>query len=932
MKRSERILKHLQDYVINLDSQNISEETGLHSQQLAEQLGLLRNNVSQELNHLCRQGVVIKLKTHPVRFLPKDFAEKYFVYTKQNDEWTFVRSDAAADSEDPFIRLIGHASSLREQVVQAKAAILYPPHGLHTLITGQTGVGKSLFASLMFEYARSSAILNKNAPFVVFNCADYYNNPQLLMGHLFGYTKGAYTGAENDKDGIIARANGGILFLDEVHRLPPEGQEMIFYFMDTGRYNRLGETDNLRKSSLLLICATTENPQSALLKTFVRRIPIVIHLPTVQERSPEEKISLVRFLFKQEAARIQKPINIDAESVKALVGNTSFGNVGQLKSNIQLLCANGFLNALNQRELRIVFDDLPLNIKKGLYELGRRHGQLQQLADLLGNGITITPGEIPCSGIPEDAWQPSFNLYQIIENKVAFLEEQGISSDEINRYVSIDIEIHLNNLFKKFAHKESPRENLLKLVNADVLEFSEQIQSLAESMLNQSLNDRFLLAFTLHISAFLERHERGEILYAGKRTEEILENRREIALANEISLRVEKRFNVRMSGREIYYLTLLIHSLHHDARGERVAVLVVMHGDSTASSMVRVAQELLDETNISSIDMPLDMRPDFALTVVKEKITAINRGRGVLMLVDMGSLLNFGEAISRETGIAVRTLPMVTTAMVIEAARKSGILGISLDEVHTALRIFKGYGSYPQVSMQPEARAADGRQKAILVVCSSGHGTAEKLTSLVEDMLLASDRGEIYVMPLSLSQARLDRQSLKSKWEFVMAMGIADPQFDVPFLPLESLFSHDGEKRFHQLLAGEQLPAPEGCRHPSMVRKVTLESLQEFVTFLNPHKIIDLILNFIEAVEQLEARQLSNAVKVNLSLHLGNALERAVQGCPLTFTIQPDTSQPRYQQYRQLTEMFEKRLGIKLPEGEIAYLMEIVDEFSQHAD
>ncbi|MFG3825395.1 sigma 54-interacting transcriptional regulator, partial [Escherichia coli] len=94
----------------------------------------------------------------------------------------------------------------------------------------------------------------------------------------FGYTKGAYTGAENDKDGIIARANGGILFLDEVHRLPPEGQEMIFYFMDTGRYNRLGETDNLRKSSLLLICATTENPQSALLKTFVRRIPIVIHL------------------------------------------------------------------------------------------------------------------------------------------------------------------------------------------------------------------------------------------------------------------------------------------------------------------------------------------------------------------------------------------------------------------------------------------------------------------------------------------------------------------------------------------------------------------------------------------------------------------------------------------------------------------------------
>ena len=65
---------------------------------------------------------------------------------------------------------------------------------------------------------------NKDYPFVTFNCADYFNNPQLLLSQLFGHVKGAFTGADTDKIGLVEKANGGILFLDEVHRLPPDGQ------------------------------------------------------------------------------------------------------------------------------------------------------------------------------------------------------------------------------------------------------------------------------------------------------------------------------------------------------------------------------------------------------------------------------------------------------------------------------------------------------------------------------------------------------------------------------------------------------------------------------------------------------------------------------------------------------------------------------------
>ncbi len=132
-----------------------------------------------------------------------------------------------------------------------------------------------------------------------------------------------------------------MLFLDEVHRLPPEGQEMIFYFMDHGTYSRLGETAKSHHANVRLVCATTEDPESTLLQTFVRRIPITIQLPAFNHRSAKERLELLKALLSLEANRINKQIRLTEDVVQALLGSVTFGNVGQLKSNIQLVCAQG---------------------------------------------------------------------------------------------------------------------------------------------------------------------------------------------------------------------------------------------------------------------------------------------------------------------------------------------------------------------------------------------------------------------------------------------------------------------------------------------------------------------------------------------------------------------------------------------------------------
>ena len=400
MKREERIYEYIQTQSQNMAGDDFKGRVGFDAQEIASALDILRNNVSKELNSLYRQGMIVKFLGRPVRYFDKGELESRLGVQLGEGPFQFESVEAIAPSDEakpvnPFVRLIGADRSLRKQVEQAKAAILYPPDGLHTLIVGQTGVGKTLFAHLMFEYGKVMHRFAEDAPFVTFNCADYYNNSQLLISHIFGHMKGAFTGADTAKAGLVEEADGGVLFLDEIHRLPPEGQEMIFYFMDTGTFNRLGETRRSRQAKVLIIGATTEDPDSVLTKTFVRRIPNIMKIPPLAERSSGEKLDIIKLMFQDEAQRVKKPIRVGVETIKALVGSIGSGNVGQLKSNIKLLCAQAFLSGIDSPEgIEVDFKMLPQQIRNGLLTLSANRQALAEVTKALGSDscIIVPPG------------------------------------------------------------------------------------------------------------------------------------------------------------------------------------------------------------------------------------------------------------------------------------------------------------------------------------------------------------------------------------------------------------------------------------------------------------------------------------------------------------------------------------------------------------
>ena len=930
MKRNERIYNYIQENSAKYTKEQLKGQVGFDAQEIAAELDILRNNVSKELNELHRQDKIIKFTGRPVRYFDKAALEKLLAIDLgsgpcqyRDVEQCFEINGSSHEEINPFERLIGADRSLKRQVEQAKAAILYPPDGLHTLIVGQTGVGKTLFAHMMFAYGKTMHRFAPDAPFVTFNCADYYNNPQLLISHVFGHIKGAFTGADSAKAGLVEEADGGVLFLDEIHRLPPEGQEMIFYFMDTGTFNRLGETMRSRKAKVLIIGATTEDPNAALIKTFVRRIPNIITIKPLAERTLAEKLDILKLLFMDEAQRVKKPVRIGVESVKALIGSIGSGNVGQLKSNIKLLCAQAFLNGIdNPNFIEVDFKMLPPNVKAGLLTLSANRHDLTELTKFLSEPLMVSPPGKNFQLEDDSAGKESFNLYQIVEDKVALLKEEGISDDLIKQIVATDVNVYVKDLYdKKNSVNMTTRERLLKIVDAALVDFSEQISLYVQKRLNRSYRDRFLYAFSLHLSAFLKRIKSQENIPYSEIEGAVPQDSVCMRVAEEIGGMIEKHYHLQVPSVEVEYIALLLESSNDDELSDKVTILVTTHGNSTASSMVEVAKRLFnsDDTNIVAVDMPLEVKPKEIFAKIMALLRSLNCRKGVLILADMGSLCNIGSILAEKLKIPVRTLDMVSTPLILEAMRKVDIAGMDLDSIYESLLNFKGYET-----MDFAAKSDDNRPKAIVTICSTGQGAALKLKSLVEDVLKKSDR-QVEVIPIGLVNMEDRLQELSNDYQLLAAVGMKKPQQNIPFIPLEALIDGDGERMLKTILRDKKITRLPAETSSTVVERLCEESLQKFLTYLNPAKVMGGLLEFDKILEKELAIKLSNPLRIRLIVHCGCALERIVTRSPLDF--KDDKSKVDTQKLvavKKAASVFDKTLKLHFDEDEFYFIANMI--------
>ncbi|MBN2826653.1 MAG: sigma 54-interacting transcriptional regulator, partial [Tissierellales bacterium] len=690
--------------------------------------------------------------------------------------------------KDAFSVLVGASGSLKSQIELAKAAILYPQNGLHTLLHGPSGVGKSQLAECMYKFAVDSGTLNSEAPFTVFNCADYADNPQLLLSHLFGYAKGAFTGATEDKIGLVEKTNHGILFLDEIHRLPPEGQEIFFYLIDKGKYRRLGESDNQRSAEILLIAATTESLSSSLLKTFRRRIPVTIELPELDNRPLEERYEIIEQFFKQEALRMGDNLIVSQNVLKAFVLYEVIGNIGQLRSDIQVTCARSFLKHMGKSlgTVKIEIAEIPNDVVRGLMKINAFRYEINKIVkgDL---EITGSKSNIIEAG-DEKTCVLSKEIYKIIEDKYHAMKVQGVDEEIIGRVIENELETKIHNSVSSFKNKKqvSIKKDLEKIVGAPMIRVVEDMIEIAEGHY-EYLDESLLYFLATHLVASRERINQNKPI-TNPRLEKIkIQYPKAFRIATEMAELASQSMSVVFPEDEIAFIAMYLKSCSETEAffQESVGIIVMSHG-RVASGMAAVANRLLGVNHAKSIEMSLDDSPEVALKLALELTRETENGKGVLFLVDMGSLAGVGEIVAKELSIKTRTIARVDTMMVIEAVRKAILPDANLDDIADGLQ------------REPESTVNEHLFNSldcwVISICLTGKGMAKVLEKKINDSFV--DNPKIKVMTISAFEEKNlhDRiQELRKEKRIIATVGTIDPQVEeIPFISATKVLEEEG--------------------------------------------------------------------------------------------------------------------------------------------
>ncbi len=245
---------------------------------------------------------------------------------------------SAIESENHQLDLLSH---VEESVIGESANIMkvksmihkVAPTELTALLLGESGTGKDLIARDIHQKSQRAS-----KPFIAINCASIPEN--LLESELFGYEKGAFTGAHKTTIGKIECADGGTLFLDEIGDMPYSLQAKLLRFLQDKTIERLGGRKQI-PVDIRIICATNQNLREMVLdKTFredlfYRVSEIVIDIPPLRERN-EDILILGRYFLKQFSRLLSKSFNgFSDDAINALMSHSWPGNIRELQNKIK---------------------------------------------------------------------------------------------------------------------------------------------------------------------------------------------------------------------------------------------------------------------------------------------------------------------------------------------------------------------------------------------------------------------------------------------------------------------------------------------------------------------------------------------------------------------------------------------------------------------
>jgi len=284
---------------------------------------------------------------------------------------------AEASGTSRFPGIIGESSVMRrlfDRLERIAAA------DLPVLITGESGTGKELVARAIHKTGT-----RKSQPFRAIFCGNL--TAELLESELFGYKKGAFTGAVADKPGLLDLANNGILFLDEIADVPAQIQAKLLRFLQDGEYQRLGDP-TVRHADVRVLSATNKNLAEEIKQgrfredLFYRLNVLTIELPPLRDREGDIPLLTGAILARVAARTGQPPRRISVAALNKMSFYNWPGNVRELENLLARAAVLAPGDVIEEEDL-----DLTVDVKQ-VQKRGETDSLL--LADVVENHLLYT--------------------------------------------------------------------------------------------------------------------------------------------------------------------------------------------------------------------------------------------------------------------------------------------------------------------------------------------------------------------------------------------------------------------------------------------------------------------------------------------------------------------------------------------------------------
>ncbi|WP_300276070.1 PRD domain-containing protein [Peptacetobacter sp.] len=856
------------------------------TKELAEELEMQRSNISSILNTLVKERKVEKSSGRPVLY-------------------SIFNLEGKKEENSCFKKLIGYKSSLKNQVQLTKAALLYPENNLNTIIIGEPGCGKSYFASLMYEFAKNNNVIDKDSPFVVFNCKNYEGEESKIQEDLFGI--------KNYENSALYKANGGILLIDHINIFTAKERELLFKVLE-----RIGNN----KYKIMIICTADMDNKKTTLEEFASNFSVRINLPKLEERTMVERFNLVQKFLIKEASRMGRKIKIDSELLRSILLYKCDRNIKQLRDDIKFGCANAYVREHENSDevIYLYIRDFPTNVRKGfLYYKEYR----EEIENLIPKNYSYTFSE---ENIEKEEYtkiiknNKNINMYDMIDSKIIELKERGIDNEGITTIINADILSSFKNLTNKVQNSKIDKDYISKVVDIRIINLVEKFIKEASNRFDRIYPEAVFYSLCLHLSASLERDNSLQRLTNGQIMEVIENYREEYTFCMKFCVEIEKEFNVRLPIDEIVFITMFIcENITTERNTNKPVVLVAIHGNSAASSIADVVNSITKNNNTYAYNLSFDKDMKTAYDEFKEVIQEIDNGKGIIMIYDMGSIKAMAEMISQETDIKIRMLEVPITLLAIDCSRRVNMTS-SLEEAFEGM-INSYHENYPMIK---DSYERNKNNKVIVTLCMSGKGGAIQIKKYLETHLKEKN---IDIIPLAINNSDYllsELEKIRKKQTILYIIGTYDPQvYGIPFISVSKLFQTPVEK-LDVLLALENVELSEAIDYKTIINYLG----EQF-------KGVDMKLLEKDLLESMKKiKKISNGLtidqEIGLFMHIACTVNRMINKEKMYANIHKakilSKNKQIYNQLKEILEEIEIDFNILFNDDELANIISLIKQ------